>query len=64
MADPIVIECATACTATVQLEPAPPAEGFMEDQSAVWLLFLGAGITVLCLRKLYDLFDKAPHGDA
>jgi hypothetical protein len=63
MAEPIVIECATACTATVQLEPAPPTSDFLADQGSVWVLFLGAGIAVLCLRKLYDLFDKAPHGD-
>ena len=63
MADPIVIECATACTATVQLEPAPPTSEYLGDMSEVWLLFLGAAIVVFCLRKLYDLFDKAPHGD-
>lgn len=63
MAEPIVIECATACTATVQLEPAPPSSDFIADQAEVWGLFLVVAIVVLCLRKLYDLFDKAPHGD-
>lgn len=33
----------------------------LADQGLVWTLFLGALIVILGARKLYDLFDKAPH---
>lgn len=56
-----VIECSTACTVTVVLEPAPAPEGSIEDVASMWGLFFVAAIVVMGLRKLYDLFDRGPH---
>lgn len=35
----------------------------MQDMSALWGMFLLAAIVILCLRKLFNVFDKAPHGE-
>lgn len=56
-----IIECSTACTVTVQLEPAPVTEDHIADLSAAWYLFFGAAIVIVAVRKLYDLFDRGPH---
>ena len=31
------------------------------DQSAVWSLFLVAAVVVLCVRGIYNLFNRSPH---
>lgn len=46
---------------TMQVQAAPPTEGTLSDMSDMWGLFLGAAIVVLCLRKIYDLFNGSPH---
>ena len=33
------------------------------DMSALWSLFLLAAIVILCIRKLFNVFDRAPHGE-
>ena len=33
----------------------------MSDQSAVWSLFLVAAVVVLCVRGIYNLFNRSPH---
>lgn len=33
------------------------------DMATLWGLFLVAAIVILCLRKLFNVFDKAPHGE-
>lgn len=35
----------------------------ISDMSEVWTLFLVAIIVVFCLRKLFDIFDRSPHGE-
>lgn len=59
-----VIECATACTVTLQLETSPADPARLADLAEMWGLFLGAAIVVLCLRKLANIFDRSPHGDS
>lgn len=58
-----VIECSTACTVTLQLETTPADPDRIADLAEMWGLFLLAAIVVLCFRKLYDIFDRAPHGE-
>lgn len=33
------------------------------DMAALWGMFLLVAIVILGLRKLYNVFDKAPHGE-
>jgi len=35
----------------------------IQDMSALWSMFLLVFIVIIGLRKLYDIFDKAPHGE-
>jgi hypothetical protein len=57
------IQCATACTVTLQIEPTPITLERIQDMGLVWSGFLLAAIVVLGLRKIFDIFDKAPHGE-
>lgn len=57
------IQCSTACTVTIAIETAPADPARLADLSEAWSLFLGAAIVIVLLKKLYDIFDKAPHGD-
>lgn len=53
---PIVQMCTADLTSPFNAER-------MVDMAAMWGMFLAVCIVVLGLRKLYDVFDKAPHGD-
>lgn len=64
MAEPFNVQCSSACTVTVQLEAPPANPEHLGDLSAAWGLFFGAAIIVVLLKKIYDIFDKAPHGDS
>lgn len=55
MAGP-AIECAAACSVTVELAPAPPNPENIVDIGLVFTLFLGAAVTVWCLRSLLNIF--------
>lgn len=57
------IECSTACTVTVQIEPTPITLERIEDMGLVWSGFLLAAVVIIGLRKIFDIFDKAPHGE-
>ena len=57
------INCSSACTVTIALEPAPVDPARLTDLTDAWGLFLGAAIVIILLKKMYDIFDKAPHGD-
>lgn len=58
-----VINCGSACSVTLQLEPAPVDPAHLSDLSDAWGLFFGAAIVIILIKKIHDLFDKAPHGE-
>lgn len=33
------------------------------DMATLWGMFLLAAIAILCVRKLFNIFDKAPHAE-
>lgn len=55
------IQCATACTVTLQLEPAPPSTDNLADIGLVFSLFFGAAIAIFCAKQLLNFFLKQPH---
>ena len=55
------IDCATACTVTLQLEAAPPDEGRISDITQAFLLMLVVVLTVWGGRQLYNVFNTSPH---
>lgn len=57
------IECGTACAVTLKLEASPANEEHLEALNEAWYLFFGVAIVVICLRKLYRIFDGGPDGD-
>ena len=48
---------------TVQVEPAPPSEEHIADIGVVFLLFLVAVVSVMCARRLLNLFNVSPTED-
>lgn len=56
-----VIECATACTVTLQLESAPVTTEKIADigEAFGWMLLMV--ILVFAGRKLFEVFDGGPH---
>lgn len=58
-----VIECATTCTVTLLLASAPPDSDRLGDMAELAGYFFVAALTIFLLRKLFDLFDRAPHAD-
>lgn len=60
MAGPTV-ECSTACTVTVQLEPAPVSEEKLQDIALAFGLMLMIVILVWGGRQLYNVFNGGPH---
>ncbi len=57
------IECATACTVTLQLEPAPVTTEKLEDIGLAFGLMLMTVILVWGGRQLYNVFNGGPHED-
>lgn len=55
-----VINCTGACAVTLKLAPADSNPQHIQDVADLTLLFLAAGIAILCLRKLAALFT-VPH---
>lgn len=55
------IQCSTACTVTILLEPAPVTMERIDDMTLIWGGFLLAAIVVMGLRKLANVFDSSPH---
>lgn len=55
------IECATACTVTLQLEPAPVTTEKLEDIGVAFGLMLFMVILVWGGRQLYNVFNGGPH---
>lgn len=58
-----VVSCGAACTVTMEIKPAEASSEQIGDMGSIAAAFTVAAVLVLCARKLYDLFDKAPHGD-
>jgi len=48
---------------TVLIEPAPPSEEHIADIGIVFLYFLVAVVTVMCARRLLNLFNVSPTED-
>ena len=59
---PQVITCGTACTVTVQIEPAPASEEGIADIGTVFTLLLVSAVVVFCGRGLVNLFWKDHDG--
>lgn len=55
------ITCGTACTVTVQLEPAPATEEKIADLLELFGYMLMVVILVWGARQLYDVFNRGPH---
>jgi len=55
------ITCGTACTVTVQLEPAPVTTEKLEDISIAFGAMLLIVILVWGGRQLYAVFNGGPH---
>lgn len=55
------IQCATACTVTLQLEPAPVTTEKLGDISMAFGLMLFMVILVWGGRQLYAVFNGGPH---
>jgi flagellar biogenesis protein FliO len=61
MAAPMNITCGTACTVTVQLEPAPASEERIQDQTELFYLMMMVVIAVWGGRQLYNFFNRGPN---
>lgn len=55
------IECTTACTVTLQLEPAPVTTEKLEDIGVAFGLMLFMVILVWGGRQVYNVFNGGPH---
>ena len=55
------IQCSTACTVTIQLQPAPPSTDNLQDIGLVFSLFFGALISIYCVKQLLNFFMRQPH---
>lgn len=55
------IDCGTACTVTLQLEPAPVTTEKLEDISLAFGFMLMIVILVWGGRQLYNVFNGGPH---
>ena len=55
------ITCGTACTVTVQIEPAPLDAAKLEDIGIAFGLMLLFVILVWGGRQLYAVFSTGPH---
>jgi hypothetical protein len=55
------IICTTACTVTVQLEPAPATEQSFADTAELGGYMMLACIVIYGAKKLLQLFEGGPH---
>lgn len=60
MAEPLNINCGSACTVTVQLEPAPSLFT-VADQTELFYLMVMAIIPIWGGRLLYNFFNRGPN---
>ncbi len=44
-------------------EPLEMSSQKIADLNSMWSIFLGAAIVIVLLRKLYQIFDRSPHGE-
>ena len=51
-----VVECGTACTVTLQVEPAPASDERLADYGTLFGWLLAAGVVIFCARGLVNLF--------
>ena len=51
-----VIQCTTACTVTLQLEPSSVSDDRIADYGQLFTLLLVAGVVVFCAKGLVNLF--------
>ena len=53
-----VIQCGSACTVTLQVEPSPASQERLADYGDLFLLFLTTLVVVFCAKGLVNLFWK------
>lgn len=61
MAEPLNITCGTACTVTVQLEPAPVSPDRIQDMMDLFYLMIPVLIALWGGRLLYNFFNRGPN---
>jgi len=58
------INCEGACTVSLALVSPELEPQKFQDMAQIGGLFAVAAVVILCMRKVFNFFDKAPHGDS